>query len=125
MGIHAEIEAFLADYFDVLYTQDLDLFARVFLADSVLYSKSDSVTTVRPYAVYKDILANRESPQSHGHPRAEEIQMIDVLSADMAVARVQLRLFGSVMADHLCLLRTTDGWRIAAKTFTRVGPATD
>ena len=125
MGIHADIETFLADYFDVLYTQDLDLFDRVFLAESVLYAQSGAETTVRPYAVYKDILANRASPQSLGHPRAEEIKMIDVLSADMAVVRVQLRLFGSVMADHLCLLRTNLGWRIAAKTYTRVGPAAD
>lgn len=125
MGIHADIEAFLTDYFDVLYTQDLALFDRVFMADSVLYSQSDAETTVRPYAVYRDILANRASPQSQGHPRAEDIKMIDVLSADMAVVRVQLRLFGSVMADHLCLLRTKDGWRIAAKTYTRVGPAVD
>lgn len=123
MSLHAEIENFLKDYFDVLYTQDRDLFDRVFLPESVLYSQSEGETVVRPCVVYKDILANRASPQSLGHPRAEAVEMIDVLSPDMAVVRVKLQLFGSIMADHLCLLRTRGGWRIAAKTYTRVGPA--
>ena len=123
MSIHAEIETFLSDYFEVLYTQDLDLFGRVFLPESVLYSQADGVTTVRPFSVYRDILANRASPESLGQPRHEEVKMIDILSPEMALVRVQLRLFDSIMADHLCLLHTDKGWRIAAKTYTRVGPA--
>jgi hypothetical protein len=123
MSIHAEIETFLSDYFEVLYTQDLDLFGRVFLPESVLYSQADGVTTVRPISVYRDILAHSASPESLGQPRHEEVKMIDILSPEMALVRVQLRLFDSIMADHLCLLHTDKGWRIAAKTYTRVGPA--
>ncbi|NAW97901.1 nuclear transport factor 2 family protein [Vibrio sp. V23_P3S9T160] len=123
MSIHSEISQFLDSYFEALYTQDLALLDKVFLDESVLFSQTDNETIVRPFSLYRDIVENRASPESMAQPRDEEVTMIDILSDNMALARVRLRLFDSIMLDHLCLLKTATGWKIAAKTFTRYGPA--
>lgn len=121
--ILTEIEAFLADYFDALHTQDLAIFDRVFHPDATLYSRQDGTTVVRPLAEYRQIVTNRMSPASVSQPRDERVLMVDLLSDSMAVVRVRLRLFDNVMEDHLNLIRVEAGWRIIAKTFTRVGAA--
>lgn len=118
-----QIQAFLADYFEALHTQDLVLFDRVFHRGAMLYSRQDGATVVRPLAEYRQMVINRASPASVGQPRDEQLLMIDRLSSDMAVVKVRLRLFDSIMEDHLNLIRLEDGWRIIAKTFTRVGAA--
>jgi hypothetical protein len=118
-----EINSFLADYFEALYTQDLDLFDRVFHSSSVLYSAQNGTVTVRPIAEYRNIVANRASPQSVGQPRAESVLTVDMLSSDMAVVKVRLRLFDGIMEDHLNIMRTSEGWRIFAKFYTRAGDA--
>lgn len=118
-----EIDAFLADYFEALYTQNLDLFDRVFHSSSVLYSAQNGTVTVRPIAEYRNIVANRASPQSVSQPRAESVLTVDLLSPDMAVVKVRLRLFDGIMEDHLNIMRTADGWRIFAKFYTRAGDA--
>ena len=42
-----DLRPFLADYFDVLQTQDMALFDRVFHKDCVLYSQQDGQLVVR------------------------------------------------------------------------------
>ena len=117
-----DLQAFFSDYFEALHTQDLALFDRVFDPAATLYSRQDGATVVRPLAEYREIVRNRASPASLAQPRSESVLMIDMLSDAMAVARVRLRLFDNIMEDHLNIIRVDDGWRIIAKTFTRVGP---
>ena len=119
----AAIETFLHDYFDALHTQKPCVFGRVFHPHATLYSQQDGVTTIRPLSEYREIVANRASPASLGQPRDEHVLMVDKLSDSMAVARVRLRLFDNIMEDHLNLIQTDEGWRVIAKTYTRVGPA--
>lgn len=118
----AEIEAFLSKYFEALHTQDPSLFDEVFHPDGTLYSRQDGATVIRPVAEYRQIVLDRASPASAGQPRDERVAMVDVLSDTMAVAKVRLRLFDNIMEDHLNMIRDERGWRIIAKTFTRVGP---
>lgn len=120
MNIYTDLENFLASYFECLYSQNLELLDNVFLGESVLFSQTDDGTIVRPFHEYRYMVENRQSPQSLDHPRSEKITMIDILSDHMALARVELRLFDSIMIDHLCLLKTEHGWKIAAKTFTKL-----
>lgn len=96
------------------------LLDNVFLGESILFSKLDDETIVRPFNQYRQIVENRKSPKSMEHPREEKITMIDILSERMAIARVELRLFDNIMVDHLRLLKTDKGWRVAAKTFTKL-----
>jgi hypothetical protein len=115
------IENFLSVYFEALHTQDLALFDRVFHPSVVLYSMQDGALTVRPFAEYRTMVAGRASPASQGQPRDEHILFIDMLSSDMAVAKVRLRLFGNIMEDHLCLMKGDMGWQVYSKFFHRAG----
>lgn len=114
-----EIRSFLGSYFDVLQNQDLDLFDNVFHKDAVLYSQQDGKTIVRPYAEYRRIVEGRQAPEAVGAPRYDEILLIDVLSDDMAMAKVRLRLFDNVMVDHLNLMKVDGHWMVFAKHFHR------
>ncbi len=121
--IHDEIRAFLTNYFDVLQNQNMALFDRVFHQDCVLYSTQDGQTVVRPFQVYREMVQGRASPESVGAPRQDHITMIDVLSDEMALVKVQLRLFDNIMMDYLNINKVNGKWIIMAKHFTRKGSA--
>ena len=116
-----EIRVFLSDYFEVLQTQDMALFDRVFHKDCVLYSEQDNTTVVRPYAAYRDMVAARQSPAAGGFARQDEVLLIDVLSPTMATVKVRLQLFNNIMQDHLNLMKHEGRWMIYAKHFYREG----
>jgi hypothetical protein len=116
-----EIRAFLNEYFEVLQTQDMAQFDRVFHKDCVLYSEQDQALVVRPYAAYRDMVQGREAPAKGNFARSEELLMVDFLSPTMAVAKVRLRLFNNIMEDHLNLMKHDGKWMIYAKHFYRVG----
>ena len=118
-----EIRVFLNDYFDVLQNQDMSLFDRVFHHDCVLYSTQDGQNVVRPYKVYREMVQGRASPESVKAPRQDTILMLDVLSDEMALAKVQLRLFDNIMVDYLNLMKVQGRWTVVAKHFWRKGPA--
>jgi hypothetical protein len=118
-----EIRLFLKNYFDVLQSQDMALFDQVFHPACVLYSAQNGEVVVRPYGVYKDMVKGRASPASKNSPRDDHILMIDLLSDEMAMAKVQLRLFDSIMIDHLNLMKINGQWIIMAKHFSRKGSA--
>ena len=118
-----DLRAFLADYFEVLQTQDMTLFDRVFHQDCVLYSQQDGQLVVRPFAAYREMVQGRQSPASGAYPRGEQILLLDVLSPTMALVKVRLRLFDHIMEDHLNLMLHQGRWMIFAKHFYRVGSA--
>lgn len=115
------IEAMLSDYFDAMHTQDMEKFDRVFHKDVVLYSAQTGELNIRPYAIYREAVVNRESPQSKGEKRDEKILMIDEISDTAALAKVQLEMFGGVMQDYLSLIHIDGRWQIISKIWERVG----
>lgn len=118
-----DLRAFLADYFEVLQTQDMALFDRVFHKDCVLFSQQDGQLVVRPFAGYREMVQGRQSPASGAFPRDEQVLMMDLLSPTMAMVKVRLRLFDSIMEDHLNLMHHEGRWMIYAKHFTKAGNA--
>jgi len=56
------IKKLITDYFEVMHAQDMKLFDRVFHKDCVLYSAQGGSLNIRPYAVYREAVANRQSP---------------------------------------------------------------
>lgn len=118
-----EIREFLNDYFDVLQTQDMALFDRVFHKACVLYSQQDGALVVRPFAAYREMVQGREAPAVGNFPRSEELLMLDVLSPSMATVKVRLRLFNNIMEDHLNLMKHEGRWMVYAKHFYRIGTA--
>ena len=115
------IEAMLAEYFDVMHTQDMEKFDRVFNENVVLYSAQTGELNIRPFAVYREAVLNRESPQSKGEARNDKILMIDEISDTAALAKVQLEMFGGVMQDYLSLIFINGKWQIISKVWERVG----
>ena len=118
-----EIATLIDDYFEVIWAQDLELFDRVFHTSSCLYSGQGQELVVRPYGVYRDIVANRVSPKDSGNVRADSVLLFDQISPTLALVRVQLQMFGGVMQDYLNLVRLDDRWVIMAKMYERVGDA--
>ena len=121
MTTYTDIEKMLGEYFDVMHTQDMVKFDRVFNENVTLYSAQTGELNKRPYDVYRDAVVNRESPQSKGEARNEKILMIDVMSDTAALAKVQLEMFGGVMQDYLTLIHLNGRWQIISKIWERVG----
>lgn len=111
----------LDNYFEVIYAQDMNLFDQVFHKDCCLYSAQGGELVLRPYAVYRDQVANRQSPKELGNPRKDQILEIDQISDSMAWAKVQLQMFGGIMQDYLNLVYLDGQWWIMAKMWEKVG----
>ncbi len=115
------IKALLSDYFDLMHHQDMSLFDRVFHKNSCLYSAQGGVVSLRPYEVYKEVIANRESPASLGNARRDQVLDFDQVSDTLAWVKVQLEMFGGVMQDYLNIVYVDGQWISMAKMWERVG----
>lgn len=120
-----EIQAFLKDYFNVLQTQDLTTFDQVFHRGCVLYSAQNADVVVRSFAEYRSMVQGRKSPREGGFPQLDEVLMIDIMSSEMAIVKVRLRLFNNVMVDYLNLMKVDGRWMIFAKLFHKAGEAAE
>ena len=122
-SIDVGIITLLDNYFELMHTQNMDLFDKVFHESSSLFGVPDGQLNIRSAEVYKEAMLNRESPASKGEARRDEIIFVDQLNDTHALARVELEMFGGVMQDYLSLLKINGHWMIVAKTWTRVGDA--
>jgi Putative lumazine-binding len=64
-----EVTHLVQEYFDLLYTSDLELFDRVFDGQAQLYGLADGAPVVWPAAKYRAIIKGRDSPQALGAKR--------------------------------------------------------
>jgi hypothetical protein len=117
------IKKLLSDYFDVMHHQDMNLFDKVFHKNCCLYSTQTGEMSIRPYDVYREVVANRESPASLGNARRDKVLMFDQVSPTLALVKVQLEMFGGVMQDYLNIVFIDGQWWILAKMWERVGDA--
>lgn len=122
-SIDVGIVTLLDNYFELMHTQNMDLFDKVFHESCSLFGVPDGALNIRSAAVYKDAMANRQSPAEKGEARRDEILFVDQLNDSLALARVQLEMFGGVMQDYLSLLKIDGQWLIVAKTWARVSDA--
>jgi Putative lumazine-binding len=118
-----EIQSLIDDYFEVIHAQDMELFDRVFHPSCCLYSAQGGELVLRPYAVYREQVANRQSPKELGNARRDQVLMIDQISDTLALVRVQLEMFGGVMQDYLNIVYLDGKWVVMAKMYERVGDA--
>lgn len=115
------IKKLIADYFDVLHFQDMNLFDKVFHKDCVLYSAQSGENNIRPYAIYRDAVANRKSPAELGNARHDQVLMFDQISPTLALVKPQLEMFGGVMQDYLNIVFLDGQWWVMAKMWEKVG----
>ncbi|CAB4947549.1 unannotated protein [freshwater metagenome] len=120
---NAEIQNLIDDYFEVIHAQDMELFDRVFHPSCCLYSAQGGELVLRPYVVYREQVANRQSPKELGNTRRDQVLMIDQISDTLALVRVQLEMFGAVMQDYLNIVYLDGKWVVMAKMYERVGDA--
>lgn len=119
--IDPALEQTIQNYFEVIHAQDMELFDQVFHTDCCLYSAQGGELVLRPYALYRDQVANRQSPKELGNPRADQVLYIDQLSDTMASAKLQLNMFGGVMQDYLNFVKIDGHWWVMAKLYEQVG----
>lgn len=117
--ITEELQLMLNDYFEVIYTQNIELFDEIFHSGAVLYTSQEGTVVVRPIAEYREIVLGRKSPKELGSSRKDEILALDVLSDEMAWAKVRLQLNENTMVDYLNLLKVDGKWTIASKFYHR------
>ena len=115
------IKKLIADYFEVLHFQDMNLFDRVFHKDCVLYSAQGGELSIRPYATYREAVANRKSPADSGNARNDQVLMFDQISPTLALVKPQLEMFGGVMQDYLNIVFLDGQWWVMAKMWEKVG----
>ncbi|MDH6409721.1 hypothetical protein M2114_000046 [Aurantimicrobium minutum] len=115
------IQTLLDDYFELMHTQDMSLFDKVFHKDSNLYSSENDELVIRSADLYRSQMEARTSPQDSGNARRDEVLFIDQISPEVALAKVQLEMFGGVMQDYLNLLRVDGSWFIISKLYKQVG----
>ncbi len=115
------IKKLISDYFEVLHSQDMDLFDKVFHKDSVLYSAQGGELSIRPYLVYREAVANRKSPAELGNPRRDQVLMFDQISPTLALVKPQLEMFGGVMQDYLNIVFLDGQWWVMSKMWEKVG----
>jgi hypothetical protein len=118
-----EIQNLIDDYFEVIHAQDMELFDRVFHPSCCLYSAQGGELVLRPYALYREQVSNRQSPKELGNTRRDQVLMIDQISDTLALVRVQLEMFGGVMQDYLNIVYLDGKWVVMAKMYERVGDA--
>jgi hypothetical protein len=117
----AGIKKLIADYFEVLHFQDMNLFDKVFHKDCVLYSAQGGTLNIRPYAVYREAVANRQSPHDACNARNDQVLMFDQISPTLALVKPQLEMFGGVMQDYLNIVFLDGQWWVMAKMWEKVG----
>ena len=111
----------LDNYFELMHTQNMALFDKVFHKDSNLYSSENDEIVIRPADFYRGQMEARTSPQDSGNARRDEVLLVDQISPELAMAKVQLEMFGGVMQDYLSLLRVDGSWFIISKLHKQVG----
>lgn len=119
------IRALVDDYFDLMHEQDMALFDRVFHPDSVLYGVVDGQINIRPYAVYREAVATRQSPAALGNKRRDAVLSFDQISGTLALLKMQLEMFGGVMQDYLNIVYLDGQWWVMAKMWEKVGEVAD
>ena len=117
------IKQLIADYFEVLHFQDMELFDKVFHKNCVLYSAQGGELSIRPYDVYREAVASRKSPAELGNPRRDQVLMFDQVSPTLALVKPQLEMFGGVMQDYLNIVFLDGQWWVMAKMWEKVGDA--
>jgi Putative lumazine-binding len=114
--INALLEA-IERYFDLMFDNDVSRFERVFAPSAQLHGLRDDALRLLPSAEYRSALASRQSPQSKGAPRLQEILSLDFASPGQAMAKVRVRIDQLLYLDYLAFHLVEGRWLITAKSF--------
>lgn len=104
-------------YLDLMYDCDVSRFDKVFYRSAQLHGFRGGEMTCWPVSEYKQILAERTSPQAQGSKREEEILLLDAASPTQALAKVRVRINDMVFVDYLTYHKVDGNWIITSKAY--------
>lgn len=114
-----ELSSALERYFDLMYDCDVANFDRVFASTAQLHGFREEDMTCWSAAHYKEVLAGRTSPKDSGHPRGDDILLVDFASANQALAKVRVRIGDMYYVDYLSYHKIDGTWLITSKAYHR------
>jgi hypothetical protein len=115
-----QIAAVLENYFQGIYSGDVQLLQHVFHIRCTLFGDINNERYLKSLDEYLNVVKNRKSPKELGETFRMEIVSIDVLR-NIAYAKVHVPMFDFNYYDYLSLLRNDQGaWQIVNKLFTHV-----
>lgn len=120
-----EIARLGRDYFDLMHHQNMEVFDRVFHAESVLYGVVDNALNIRPCSVYRQAMVERTSPAELGNARRDVLLSFDQISPTLALLKMELEMFGGVMQDYLNIVYLDDQWWVMVKMWEKVASVQD
>lgn len=118
----AQIERLMAQYFDGLYTCDVDALAQVFHPQAIYATASGGAWLKLALNDYLQRVAQRPSPQSVGHTRTDEIEHIHLAGPHTALVRARCSMPGRSFVDLLTLVKVNQQWQIISKVFEFTEP---
>lgn len=111
------IEATARAYLDALYDGDADQLATLFLPQAGLFTGSaDGQPAVMLRDEWLDRVRGRPSARAEGHANTNEVFAVEAMGT-VAMARVTASHPPNRFDDLLSLVKTSGGWKIAAKIY--------
>jgi hypothetical protein len=104
-------------YFDGLYEGSIETLDAIFHDRSRLHVILEGKLVEIEFAAYRDIVRGRESPQSLGSRREDNIVAIIQSTPTTAIIIVKLLLVDKSYVDHLALIKDEGRWQILSKTY--------
>lgn len=121
MSDHQAILEVLRDYFNGVFSGDVDLLKTVFHPEATLFGEIKGQPYQKSLDNYLAIVANRQSPAALGESFLMKPLAIEVLD-NIAFAKTHCQMLGFNYFDYLALLRQEGRWQIVNKLFTHVTP---
>ena len=112
-----EITAILSDYFDGIYEGNTEKLDRVFHPAGQLSCVTDGSLNLTNKTKYREIVANREPPESKGPHRYDKIISIDMAGPETALAKVECAIPPRYFTDLLTFIKLDERWMIINKTY--------
>jgi hypothetical protein len=104
-------------YLELMYTADDGEFPEVFHDVCVIHGMRDGKLVAWSADEFRDVMRGRPSPASTGAPRQQETIRLEQSAADMATARVRVRIGQIRFLDELVLHRVDERWLVTSKAF--------
>lgn len=106
-------------YFRGIYEGQVQLLARVFHPNALLFADVKGQPYAKTLAAYLEGVAQRISPENSGQAFETEIFHIEVINS-IAVAKVRVKMYDFNYYDFLSFHKVDGEWLIVNKMFTHV-----
>jgi|GEM_PF-787448 len=111
MNEFAAIQEVLGVYFDLVY-QSADVLPAEIYGDAYMAGVRDGKLVRSPI---KSLVGRTETPEIKGETREDWIVRIEIISPELAYAKVKCVILPIHYTDVLCLVKDNGKWRIVAK----------